>query len=278
MDNELLMTIQVDDLKKRLFVSRPKENKSGAFSPCNMTPDDVDYEMSFPKDKRILEICGMNQESFEYFVDKYGETYESLYFFKCQLISDFSPLSKLKNLKVVRVFWNIRSDGLWDMSENEALEYLIISDSKIITRNLKMLKTGKSLKDVAIIGGMFEKYPLENLSVFENMPSLECLSLSNIKLANRNTEFLKKLPKLTEFNFDAGMFTTEEIAYMCARYPHIHGTALCAYNKVDALLNDVRVCGYRKPGLDLPQGQKRLDKYIAEFNALVEKYKTEELE
>ena len=43
------------------------------------------------------------------------------------------------------------------------------------------------------------------------------------------------------------------------------------------MLNDVRVCGYRKPGLDLPKGQKRLDKYIAEFNTLVEKYKTEEL-
>ncbi len=278
MDNDLWMNVHVDDIEKRLFVSRPKENKSGAFSPCNMSPDDVEYEMSFPKDKRILEICGMNQESFEYFVDNYGETYESLYFFKCQLISDFSPLSKLKNLKAVRIFWNIRSDGLWDMSENDSLTHLKISDSKIITRNLQMLKTGKSLKNVAIIGGMFEKYPLENLSVFENMPSLECLSLSDIKLNNRNTDFLKTLPSLTEFNFDAGMFTTEEIAYMCARYPNIHGTALCAYNKVDALLKDVRVCGYRKPGLDLPEGQKRLDKYVAAFNALVEKYKTEELE
>ena len=53
---------------------------------------------------------------------------------------------------------------------------------------------------------------------------------------------------------------------------------VCAYNEADATLNDVRVCGYRKPGLDLPAGQKRLDKYVAAFNALVEKYKTEELE
>ena len=278
MENDLLVPINVDDSEKRLFVSRPKVNENGEFSPCNMTPDDVDYEMSFPKDKRILEICGMNQESFEYFIDKYGDTYESLYFFKCQLISDFSPLSKLKNLKAVRIYWNIRSAGLWDMSENDSLTHLIIRDSKIITRNLQLLKTGKNLKEVSIRGGMFEKYPLENLSVFENMPSLEYLCIRDIKLGDRNTAFLKTLPNLKEFNFDAGMFTTEEIAYMCARYPHIKGMALCAYNKVDALLNDVRVCGYRKPGLDLPAGQKRLDKYIAVFNALVEKYKTEELE
>lgn len=74
------------------------------------------------------------------------------------------------------------------------------------------------------------------------------------------------------------MFTTEEIAYMCAKYPHIHGVSLCAYNTIDASINDVRVCGYRKPGLNLPEGQKRLDKYIEAFNSLVEKYKSEESE
>ena len=277
MDSDFFINVHASDIKRRLFVSRQKENKSDALSPCDMTPDDVDFEMSQEKDRRILDICGMNQESFQYFVEKYGETYEYLYFFKSQLISDFSPLAKLKNLKAVRIFWNIRSDGLWDMSDNESLTHLMISDSKIITRNLKLLKTGKNLKTVKIMGGMFEKYPLGDLSVFENMPSLESLSLYDIKLGDRSTEFLKTLPNLQEFNFDAGMFTTEEIAYMCARYPHIHGTALCAYNEKDAALNDVRVCGYRKPGLDLPRDQKRLDKYVEVFNALVERYKTEDL-
>lgn len=278
MGDDLLMNIHVDDIQRRLHVTRMKENKSGALSPCDMTSDDVDYEMSFPKDKRILEICGMNQESFEYFVEKYGETYESLYFFKCQLISDFSPLSRLKNLKAVRIFWNIRSDKLWDMSENTSLTHLIIMDCKKITQNnLKLIETGKSLKTVSVSGSVFESFKLDSLSIFNNMPSLEAIDLYKIKLSDRNIEFLKTLPNLNEFNFDAGMFTTEEIAYMCARYPHIHGSALCAYNKRDAILSDVRVCGYRKPGLNLPEGQKRLDKYIAEFNALVEKYKTEEL-
>ena len=64
--------IHVDDEEKRLFVSREKLNPSGAFSPCNMTADDVDYEMSKGKNKKILEICGMEQKSFEYFVEKWG--------------------------------------------------------------------------------------------------------------------------------------------------------------------------------------------------------------
>ena len=55
MSSGLLMIINVKDTERRLFVSRPKGNKSGALSPCDMSPDDVDYEMSQGKDKRILE-------------------------------------------------------------------------------------------------------------------------------------------------------------------------------------------------------------------------------
>jgi hypothetical protein len=273
-----LTSIHVSDREKILSVSRQKANPSGALSPCEMTPDDVDYEMSFPKDKRILEICGMNQESFEYFVEKYGESYEALYFFKCQLISDFSPLSKLKNLKAVIIWWNIRSMRLWDMSENSSLKQISINDCKKITGNLGDLATSKTLEDVSVYGSIFNNFVIESLDPFKNIPSLRELTLRNIALKNRSIDFLKDTPNLTEFNFDSGMLTTEQIAYICARYPHIKGTALCAYNKKDAILSDVRICGYRKPGLNLPEGQKRLEKYIREFDALVEKYKTEELE
>ena len=72
-------------------------------------------------------------------------------------------------------------------------------------------------------------------------------------------------------------FTTEEIAWMVAKYPDLVGSCLgaCSYHRCDTSLNDVRICGFRKPSLDLPQHQKRLDKYIAELDALVEKYRNE---
>lgn len=105
---------------------------------------------------------------------------------------------------------------------------------------------------------------------------LKHLWLNNIRLNNKSLDALKAMPKLERFDFDAGMLTTEEIAWIVAKYPELSGKCLCAYNKEDAMLNDVRVCGFRKPGLDLPQHQKRLDKYIAQFNALVEQYKNEE--
>ena len=267
--------IHVYDEDKRLYVSRAKLNPSGAFSPCNMSPDDVDYEMSKGKSKKILEICGMEQKSFEYFVDHYGEQYEFLSFFKCHLISDFSPLEKLKHLQGVSIYWNIRSSNLWDMSQNRELEYLWLDSTKQIAYNPIALNTAKSLKQVVFVGDMDTPYPMHSLEWMKGMESLENVYMRNIKLENRETNVLESVPKLQRFDFPAGMFTTEEIAYMCAKYPHILGDALCAYNTEDAKMNDVRVCGYRKPGLDLPKGQARLEKYIKEFDALVAKYKAE---
>ena len=267
--------IHVSDTPKRLFISRPESIKGDALSPCCMTSDDVDYEMSTGKHPEILEICGMNQQSLEYFVQHYGKSYRYLSFFKCQLIQDFSPLEDLDNLEEVSLYWNIRADKLWDFNKNASLRTISISDAKKMTLNPELLKTSNVLETVCFSGSIFNNYPMESLECFAGMPALKHLWLNNIRLNNKRLDALKSMPALERFDFDAGMLTTEEIAWIVAKYPDLSGKCLCAYNKEDALLNDVRVCGFRKPGLDLPQHQKRLDKYIAQFNALVEKYKDE---
>lgn len=268
--------IHVSDTPKRLFISRPESIKGDALSPCCMTSDDVDYEMFTGKHPEILEICAMNQQSLEYFVQHYGKSYRYLSFFKCQLIQDFSPLEDLHNLEEVSLYWNIRADKLWDFNKNASLRTISISDAKKMTLNPELLKTSNVLETVCFSGSIFNNYPMESLECFAGMPALKHLWLNNIRLNNKSLDALKSMPALERFDFDAGMFTTEEIAWIVAKYPDLSGKCLCAYNKEDALLNDVRVCGFRKPGLDLPQHQKRLDKYIAQFNALVEKYKNEE--
>jgi len=240
-----------------------------------MTPDDVDYEMSFGKNTEMLEICGMNQESFEYFVKNYGSTYRYLSFFKCQLISDFSPLENLSNLEHVNIYWNIRANNLWNFEKNKALHTISISDAKKMTLNPDLLKTSNNLENVFFSGSIFTNYPMESLDCFSGMPKLKHLWLNNIRLNIKNFDTLDNLPSLERFDFDAGMYTTEEIAWLVAKYPNLSGKCLCAYNKEDALLNDVRVCGFRKPGLDLPKQQKTLDKYIKKFEDLVQQYKNE---
>ena len=116
---------------------------------------------------------------------------------------------------------------------------------------------------------------MKNLEWLNGLKNLKKLELWGIKLEEKNIDVLSFVPKIEEFNFDSYMFTTEQIAYMCAKFPHIKGSALCAYNTCDAYSKDVKVCGYRKPELSLPKDQARLDKYIKEFNELVEFYKNE---
>ena len=274
--NENEFFIHAEDEYKNLYISRPESIKGDAFSPCCMTPDDVDYEMEKGKHPEILQICGMNQKSLEHFVLHYGKTYRYLNFFKCQLIQDFSPLEDLEKLERVDLYWNIRSKKLWNMERNTSLRTLSISDAKGMTLYPDLLKTSKVLEDVTFTGSAFNNYPMESLECFAGMPALKCLWLRRIRLKDKRMDALNTLPNLERFNFDAGMLTTEEIAWIVAKYPHLSGTSLCAYNEYDACLNDVRVCGFRKPGLDLPQQQKRLDKYVAEFDALVEKYRSED--
>lgn len=267
--------IYASEKEKRLFISRPESIKGDALSPCCMTPDDVDYEMAKGKHPEILEISGMNQESLEYFVQHYAKPYRYLSFFKCQLIQDFSPLEDLNNLEEVSIYWNIRADKLWDFSKNDSLRTIRVNDAKRITLYPDKLKTSKVMEEVFFSGSIFNKFPMESLDCFADMPALRHLQLNQIRLNNHSMDVLKTLQRLEQFDFDAGMLTTEEIAWIVAKYPDLSGRSLCAYNKEDALQNDVRVCGFRKPGLDLPQHQKRLDKYIAQFNALVEKYRNE---
>ena len=268
--------IHTSEEEKNLYISREDRIRGDALSPCCMEPEDVDYEMATGKNPEILQICGMNQKSLEHFILHYGKTYRFLYFFKCQQIRDFSPLEDLENLEEVDIYWNIRSEKLWNFSKNRSLKALSVSDSKKMTRCPDLLKTSKTLERVLFSGSVFDNYPMESMACFTGMPTLKQLWLNHIRLQDKSMEVLANLPALERFDFDAGMLTTEEIARIVAKYPDLSGKCLCAYNTEDALLNDVRVCGFRKPGLDLPQHQKRLDKYIAQFDALVEQYRKEE--
>ena len=47
--------IHADDKDKRLYVSREKPNPSGALSPCNMSPDDVDYAGYYLISKKLTD-------------------------------------------------------------------------------------------------------------------------------------------------------------------------------------------------------------------------------
>ncbi len=251
---------------ERQFLSVRRHN-------ADWTKAEIDYEFSFDKDQKKLEIGHFTQEALEYFVKEYGSEYEYLYFNNATRIKDFSPLSDLRNLKSLSIDY-YRSEKLWDMKNNEQLTDIRISYAKKYTKTLSDISSCKSLENLMINGDMDSPYVISSLSCFENMPKLRRIDFLDIKLESHDISFLKTLPSLEEFNFDAGMLTTEEIAFICAKYPSLKGRSLGAYT-THFTINDVRICGFRKPSLNLPEQQKRFDEYVLEFITLVEKYKNQ---
>ena len=272
-NDEFFHGVHVSETEKRLFQTREKVRKSTALHPGDMDADDVDYEMQFPKNPEELVISGMNQSGLERFVERYGRGYRRLNLNFCQHISDLSPLEELKELEMLTIDWNIRAQRLWDMSKNPALWSFYLVSAKKISYEMEGLQTAKGLRKLKLLGPSNDgTYPMRTLDCLSGLPALEKLELSYFKPEDRSIAFLDTLPSLREFNFEAGLFTTEVIAQIVAKYPELHGEYLCACN--DSLWG-MRVSGYKKPTLSLPKDQKRLDKYCAEFQALVEKYKAE---
>ena len=268
--------IYAGDAEKHLHITREKPRKNNALSPCDMGPDDIDYEMQFPKNREMIRICGLTQEGLEHFCHKYGHTYRHIDLFKCQLISDLSPLGDLPNLEYVSIYWNIRSDKLWDMSRNMNLKALHISDCKKMTYDPQLLATAPALEDISFCGIAFGSYPMKSLEVFSNIPTLKNLYLHRIKPEDRTASFLDTAKELETFEFDPGMYTTEEIARMVACRPDVGGNFFRAYGQSHpGSRTFFRVSGYRKPELEIPRQQKALDKHVAYFNALVEQYRQE---
>ncbi len=76
----------------------------------------------------IIKIIGLKQDTFEYFVEKYGQQFKAIYFFKNKSIKDLSPLSSLQKVEFIGYFFNQGCDRLWDMNRNFALKGLSIND------------------------------------------------------------------------------------------------------------------------------------------------------
>lgn len=264
--------INCNDESRRLYISRDIKRSTSALSPCDMNADEIDYEMSRGKNRQVVEIVGMTQSGLEQFVRHYGKEYRYISFFKSQLIRDFSPLADCVNLEAVSVYWNIRAEGLWDMSRNPKLRWLQIDSAKKLTRNLNLLSTASALESCMIGGGTFDCYKLPSLDCFAGMSNLKELRLIEIRIEQYDPDVLSTLPSLSRFDFDAGMLTTEQIAYLCARYPNLEGECMGAYS-TERTIGDVRICGAKKPSLRLPEQQKALDRHIASFNHLVEMYR-----
>jgi hypothetical protein len=89
---------------------------------------------------------------------------------------------------------------------------------------------------------------------------------------------IAKIKSLRLFGCASNLYPTEDLARLVAARPDIQGDALRPYYQFKPLSadsNDVLICGKRKPFLSSTKDRERIEKYVAEFSRLVEKYRAE---
>ena len=241
----------------------------------SLTPKVIELEMQANRSFKELHIYNISQDGLEYFVRNYGAAYKVLYLDDCTRIKDFSPLCDLTNLEAICIERCRGIGELWDLSKNTRLKVLSIRGAKRIIKNPLQLRLSNTLEEIRLwseaIGG---KYVMDSMDCFTGMRSLRRIDLNGILLHDHCMDMLSTLSNLEEFHFDAGMLKTEEIAWICAKYPNIYGQSLAAYTTHDPMSPErIRICGQNKPSLHMPNDKKRIERYIEQFNTLIEKYK-----
>ena len=140
----------------------------------SMALPDIDEEMKYHIGVSAVEVCNLTQKEFDYFINQYGDNFESIYFFGNPKVKDLSALSKLKKVKYL-LFLGVRGQSLWNMRENESLKGIMISESKKMVYDLEPLQFAPNLEELLLFSSDFSKYPVKTISPLTNCKKLKRL-------------------------------------------------------------------------------------------------------
>lgn len=241
-----------------------------------ITVEDIDRLKDYP-DTDVVTISGLHQDTFEYFIKTYGKQLKAIRFFKNKLVEDWSLLGTLTQLEYIHFFANQRISSLWDMSNNISLTGLCIEDFSRLT-SIKGIERAPSLKEFKIGNAIWDKMVLESLIPLAHT-NIEKFSFYGKSITENDYSFLGDMPELKHFDFPTNMITTEQVAWIVANFPDLDGFALKAkrdcdlfdssFNKIPGAI----IVGKRKPSLIVAENEKRIERYVQNFECLKQKYK-----
>jgi len=246
-----------------------------------ITYEEIDELKKYPQVKGI-EISGLKQDTFEYFIENYGRQFEVIKFWKCPRVADFSRLELLTDIKYISFYWNQKATHLWDLSKNKNLKVLIINDFRKMS-SLEEIPLAPELEVLEFGDVMVDKFIVNSLKPLAKAPKLRFLEFSPKKVLDNDVAPLTKIANLEKLEFPGNLFTTEQIAMLTARLKNVESSVLCAYvinerpfDFGGKILNTY-IVGKGKPSLNSEIDRARIEKYKKQFEELVKKYESEEL-
>ena len=225
-------------------------------------------------DAKSLIVSGLNQESFEYLIKRFGNQFEAISFWKNKLISDLSPLSNLSNIKYVHFFFNQRAVNLWDMKHNKNLTGVAIYDFSRL-HSIEEITTAPKLEYFSIGNKVWSKMEIESLKPLIHSNVSHFAWWGNKVLDNDYLCLARS--HITELDMNIGRFKTDELAKLIASIPNLKGSITKPYTEGSVTEQGKRTTYYflckGKKHLIKGKDDDKLEKYLIDFNNLLEKYR-----
>lgn len=238
---------------------------------------DIDCLKDHPE-AQVVTVSGLYQDTFEYFIETYGQQFKAIRFFKNKHVADWSLLGALPQLEYVHFFANQKIESLWDMRGNTALRGLCVEDFSRL-HSIEGIHLAPALREFQIGNAIWRSMVIDSLWPLANT-GVEKLVFTGKSIADQDLSFLSSMESLKTFDFPTNLFSTEQVAWIAANFPALEGFAIKATR--DCRLWDpekhsnvpgVIVIGKRKPSLYMEGNEKRIQKYIDSFEAMKEKYR-----
>ena len=134
-------------------------------------------------------------------------------------ISDLTFLERFSKLKNVYIWWNNKTETLWDISKTPEIEFLRLSDINRLS-DISQLQNAKKLRYLDISHGTGS---LSSIKPLENHPSLEFMILY-MTVADLDIRPLITIPKLKYLDIQSNIFDIEAYAMFEARRPDVETT------------------------------------------------------
>lgn len=246
-------------------------------SDGRITKDEIDAIQKFPNATEIA-LYGLTQDTFEYFVENYGQQFKAIIFWKCPLVGSLKAMESLDQVEYIVYFWNQRAEHLWDFSKTKALKGFCYDD---FTRmhDISEVADAPALEDLRFGNRVEPKYILNTLGPIKECMTLKSLSFSAKKLLDGKIEPLAHLKQLEHLWFPSNLFSTEQVAWLKAHLPDtVVSKVLNPYWSIEKPLNfsgkdkDTFIVGKRKPLLSSVEDKARISKYVAQFNEMHQWY------
>ncbi|MBR4235804.1 MAG: internalin [Clostridia bacterium] len=259
----------INNKRTGLWLRQEKMDISGG----RISISDIDRLKEYPEADTVM-ISGLRQDTFEYFINTYGNQLKAICFFKNKFIEDWSLLGTLPHIQYLYFFSNQRIERFWDMNNNRELTGLAVMDFSRI-KDVELVSTAPALEDFRIGNEIWSTMVINSLMPLAGTP-IKYLSFVGKNIINQDLSFLDSMPYLETFDFPTNLFTTEQVAWIAANHPEISGFAITPYTGYPTDKEpDSRgwVVGRRKPYLKYRGNEERIRKYEKAFAELKDKYR-----